>query len=41
MTPSKQKDNSGMMIQTQLLEQGLDWTPTNHDRHFVKHIKNM
>ena len=35
------KYNSGIMIQMKLLEQGLNWTPTNHDKYFIEHITNM
>jgi len=41
MIPSKKKENKVMMIKIELLEQGLDWTPTKHDRNFGKHITNM
>jgi len=29
------------MMHLQKQGQGLDWTPTSHDRHFVKHVTNM
>lgn len=25
----------------QLIEQVLNWTPTNHDMHFFKHVTDM
>ena len=31
-------NNIKTMIQMQILEPGLDWTPTGHDRHFVKNV---
>lgn len=29
------------MMQKKLFEQALNYTPTSHDKDFVKHIKNM
>ena len=33
--------NTEIRLQMQTLDQGLDITPTSHDRNFVKHITNM
>jgi len=41
MKPSIMKSNIETMILKQILEQILDWNPTKHDRHFVKHVTNM
>ena len=41
MTHSEQKYIKAMMIQMQLVEQGIDWTPTSHDKNFVKPIANV
>ena len=41
MTSSEMKFNSETMVHKQTFEQGLDLTPTSHDRNFVKHVTNM
>ena len=41
MKPSRIKSNVKKMIQMQILEQILEWTPTSHDKNFVKHVTNM
>jgi len=35
------KTNIEKMIHIKILEQGLQWTPTIHDRHLIKHATNM
>lgn len=41
MTPSRMKFQIKTKIHLQKHHEGLDWTSTSHDRHFVKHITNM
>jgi len=41
MKLTEMKNDIEIMIQMEVLEQGLDLTPTSHDRHFVKHVTNM
>ena len=41
MTPSDMNLHNRTMIHLKKNQQGLEWTLTSHDRHFIKQVTNM